>query len=83
MLLHMRTTVDIPDSLLRRVKTCLAERKVTFRALVISALEQSLREESRPFELRDASVGEPARKSVSSEDINRAIDEQRNSGFKP
>ena len=64
-----------------RVKLRLAERKVTFRALVITALEQVLAEESRPFQLRDASVGGGSRETVSAEVINRAIDEQRTPSF--
>ena len=83
MFLCMRTTVDLPESLMTRIKRCLAERKITFRSLVISALEQALEEERKSFQLRDASVGEPSREVVSSDVINRAIDEQRNSSFEP
>ena len=82
MLLCMRTTVDIPDSLMGRVKSCLIERKLTFRALVISALEQSLQEDSQPFRLRDASVGGNGEK-VSNDTINQVIDSQRESTFQP
>jgi hypothetical protein len=81
MLLCMRTTVDLPESLMNRVKSCLAQRKMSFRALVISALEEALEEESKPFKLRDASAGQPSGERVSSEAINRAIDEQRNQAF--
>jgi hypothetical protein len=71
----MRTTVDIPDSLMKRVKKSIQGKNLTFRSVVISALEKSLAEECRPFQLRDASVGEAGRNAVSSEEINRAIEE--------
>lgn len=79
MFLCMRTTIDMPDSLLKRAKGAMAKRHMTFRALVIDALEQSLREDPEPFVLKEASAGYEARKrsGVSSEQINQAIDEQR------
>lgn len=69
----------MPEKLMLKVKRVVAERKTTFRALVIDALEQSLSEEKAPFVLRDASVGYDARgeERVSSETINTAIDENR------
>ncbi|MEY2906958.1 MAG: hypothetical protein RLZZ408_1429 [Verrucomicrobiota bacterium] len=77
---HMRTTIDMPDDLLRRIRPLLEERKMTFRALVIDALDRAI--ETRPvsFRLRDASVGED-HAGVSSEAINRAIDEARGPSF--
>ena len=72
----MRTTIDLPESLMARVRTWMAERNVTFRSLVISALEQALQQNTEPFHLRDASVGD-SQKTVSNQTINRAIDEQR------
>ena len=81
MLLCMRATVELPDSLMDRVKACLATRKLTFRALVISALEQALEEDPKPFKLSDASVGGGTRR-VSSTEINRAINEQREPSYK-
>jgi predicted transcriptional regulator len=82
----MRTTIDMPDRLLKRVKQVAAERKTTFRALVVDALERSLAERPRSFKLRDASVGpKPGRKGgkeeVSTEAINEAIEAQRESRF--
>ena len=78
--MHMRTTIDMPDDLLRRIRPLLAERKMTFRALVIDALDRVI--ETRPvsFRLRDASVGEDSA-GVSSEAINRAIDTAREPFF--
>jgi hypothetical protein len=78
--MHMRTTIDMPDDLLRRIRPLLAERKMTFRALVIDALDRVI--ETRPvsFRLRDASVGED-NAGVSSEAINRAIDAAREPFF--
>lgn len=78
--LCMRTTIDIPDSLLDRVKQVLQKRKTTFRSVVIAALEKALEEAAIPFVLRDASVGvdrgAPA-KTVSAKEINHRIDELR------
>ena len=79
----MRTTIDLPDSLMDRAKRCIAERKVTFRALVISALEQELDEQAEPFLLKDAAVGAASESVVSSEAINQAIDDQRAPSFEP
>ena len=75
----MRTTIDMPDLLMKRVRRLLADRNMTFRALVIDALEQAIREEAPAFRLRDAAVGcvDRGRCGVSAEAINRAIDEQR------
>jgi hypothetical protein len=81
MLLCMRTTVDLPDSLAERIKACLAKRKMTFRGLVIAALEQALRDDPAPFKLRDASVGGGQRK-VSNDEINTEMDAQREPAFR-
>jgi hypothetical protein len=79
----MRATIDIPDSLLGRVKQRIHKNNMTFRSLAISALERALDEEtSKHFQLRDASVGKDGRNEVSSQDINRLIDEQRESKFR-
>lgn len=79
MFLCMRTTIDMPDSLMKRAKGAMAKRGMTFRALVIDALEQSLRDHPEPFVLKEASAGYKARKGagVSGEQINQAIDELR------
>jgi len=84
MLLCMRTTIDMPDQLLRRVKKITSERNMTFRALVIDALEKALAERTGEFRLRDASVGTKARRSesISPGAVNRAIDAQRESPFR-
>jgi hypothetical protein len=77
---HMRTTIDMPDDLLKRVRPLLAERKMTFRALVIDAIDRVIEARPVPFKLRDASAGEDSA-GVSSEAINRAIDEARGPAF--
>jgi Arc/MetJ family transcription regulator len=81
----MRTTIDMPDQLLARVKRFTAERNTTFRALVIDALEKVLEPPLREFRLRDASVGlKPQKgKGLDSDAINQAIDAQRESSFTP
>lgn len=82
MLIHMRTTIDMPDDLLRRVRPFLEERKMTLRALVIDALDRAIEAHPVPFTLREASAGDLGEgMGVSSEDINRAIDEARGPSF--
>ena len=79
---HMRTTIDMPDDLLRRAKPLLIERKMTLRALVIDALERAIEAPATTFRLRDASAGHPAQgRGVSSREINRAINEVREPAF--
>ena len=70
----------MPDDLLKRIRPLLAERKMTFRALVIDALDRAVETLPVSFKLRDASVGED-NAGVSSEAINRAIDEAREPSF--
>jgi len=70
----------MPDALLRRAKTVMAKRGMTFRSLVIDALEQALDEDkSKPFVLREAAAGYTVNKrnGVSRHDINEAIDDLR------
>ncbi len=79
---HMRTTIDVPDDLLKRARPLLAERKMTFRALVIDAVERAIEAPSVSFTLRDAAAGYPGDDGgVSSESINRAIDQAREPSF--
>ena len=69
----------MPDKLMSRVKQVIAKRNITFRTLVIDALEQSLNEDKPPFILRDAAAGYDVhgKGGVSSKAINDAIDENR------
>jgi hypothetical protein len=55
----MKTTLDIPDSLLREVRKIAARDGTTLRALVELGLRRVVAENRRekPFRLRDASVG--------------------------
>jgi hypothetical protein len=80
--LHMRTTIDVPDDLLKRVRPLLAERKMTFRALVIDAVERAIAVPAVSFRLRDASAGQAGDGTlVSNEAINRAIHEAQEPSF--
>ena len=84
----MRTTIDMPDALMRRVKMIAAKRKTTFRALVVDALERTLDETPSTFELEDAAVGSSSGDSeeeaiVSNAAINERINSQRESRFDP
>lgn len=78
----MRTSIDIPDALMERVKRAAARRKTTLRRLVLDALEQSLKQKPERFELRDASVGSSSA-TVDAGRINHAIDELRQHAFQP
>jgi Arc/MetJ family transcription regulator len=57
MLAHMRTTVDIPDSLTKQVKQLASKRNVSFKDLVEEALRTLVANaRTQPdFRLRDAS----------------------------
>lgn len=80
MLLCMRTTVDVPDALLKRARPVLARKGLTLRAVVIDALERLLAPDAaEAFRLRDASAGYSpgAGAHVSNEEINRTIDDVR------
>lgn len=76
MLLCMRTTVDVPDALLERVRPVLAKRGLTLRAVGVDALERLLAPEPKPFLLRDASAGYTPEtgNAVRNAAINEAID---------
>jgi hypothetical protein len=54
MVSHMKTTIDISDSLMRRCKTAAAARRVTMRSLIEEGLHAVLDERERraPFKLR-------------------------------
>jgi hypothetical protein len=80
--MHMSITIDVPDDLLKRMKPILAERKMTFRALVIDAVERAIEVPVSTFRLRDAAAGNATDDMpVTSEAINRAIDEMREPSF--
>lgn len=48
MLRHMRTSVDIPDPLLRRAKALARKRGVTLRQLMVDALRSILDDGPQP-----------------------------------
>ncbi len=53
----MKTTIDLPDTLLEEARRVAAARATTVKALVEAGLRRELRERSHaaPFELRDES----------------------------
>jgi hypothetical protein len=55
---HMKTTVHIPDALLRDAQALAAKEKTTLKALITEGLSQVVqhRTTSKPFKLKDASV---------------------------
>jgi Bacterial antitoxin of type II TA system, VapB len=75
----MRTTIDLSDSLMARVKRLMAKRKTTMRALVEEGLYLLLEEEQSraAFKLRDASFkGERGfADGAGPEDIPRVLQE--------
>jgi Arc/MetJ family transcription regulator len=77
--MHMRTTIELSDSLLARARKVMAKRKTTLRALVEEGLGRVLNEERpvRPFQLREASFsGEPGFvNGVGAQDISRVLGE--------
>jgi hypothetical protein len=50
----MKTTIDLPDSILERTKIAAARRRTTIKNLVIQGLEAVLREETPPPPPSDA-----------------------------
>ena len=81
MYLCMRTTIDLPDGLMQKAKSRMHETNQTFRSLVISGLEKLLEENPTSFRLRDASVGPSNATMLTSDEINQAIDAQRENQF--
>jgi hypothetical protein len=59
MVSNMKTTIDIPDSLMQRCKRVAAEQRVTFRGLVEEGLNRVLDERAtrKPFRLRKVKFG--------------------------
>jgi hypothetical protein len=61
--MHMRTSVDIPEAIMSRVRTELKARGLTFRDAVIFGLQATLLapspEDSKPFKLKDAAFTGP------------------------
>jgi Arc/MetJ family transcription regulator len=59
MVYHMKTTIEITDSLFARAKQAAVDDNTTIRALVEDGLRKVLdeREQRKPFKLRDGSVG--------------------------
>ena len=60
MLLHMRTSLDLPDALFAKAKRLAQARGTTLRELAIEGLQAVLNRHQRraSFVLRDASYGE-------------------------
>lgn len=85
MLLCMRTTIDMPNVLYRRLKAKAVERQTTMRDLLIHAAEAALESSDHStFRLRDASVGTPHTdrgKRIRPEDVNSVIDGMRDRTF--
>jgi len=60
MVAHMKTTIEIADSLLREAKRIAAKEQTTVRALLEEGLRRALKEHRKEprFRLRDASHGQ-------------------------
>lgn len=60
MLLHMRTSIDVPDPLLRRAKKIARDRRVTLRELLLEGLRSVVERQGTPAEhhMQDCSFGE-------------------------
>jgi Arc/MetJ family transcription regulator len=80
---HMRTTIELSDALLSRVRRIMAKRKTTLRALVEEGLRRVVEEDraATAFQLRDASFKGPAgfASGAGPEDIQRVLREVNDS----
>jgi hypothetical protein len=82
----MRTTIDMPDPILRKAKMIASQKKTTLRMVILEALEQSFTKEKNVFILEDASVGSvPTDRAqfVTTSTINQMIDELRDTSRLP
>lgn len=73
MLKHMRTSIDMPESLLERARKVAESRKITLRDLFEEALRAMLEkyQQQRSFKLRDGSFkGDGLRPGVDLENWN-------------
>lgn len=61
MLTHMRTTIDIPDSVAERLRAIVTEEKTTLRDIVVEGLRRELQRRSQKttFRLRDGRFDGP------------------------
>jgi hypothetical protein len=59
MLLHMRTSIDIPDPLLRRARKLARERGTSLRALLLDGLQRTVAGSatSKAHRMKDLSFG--------------------------
>jgi hypothetical protein len=59
MVTHMKTTIELPKSLLAEAKACATREGITLRELIETGLRTVLKErkEKKPFKLRDARYG--------------------------
>lgn len=76
---HMRTSIELSDSLLARVRKIMAKRKVTLRALVEEGLRRVVEEDQAapPFKLRAAAFKGPLgfAPGMGADDIPRVLRE--------
>jgi len=79
----MKTTVDIPETLLSEAQKLAREQKTTLKTLIQEGLREAIanRRRARPFKLRDASFGpgkvDPTLKDRKWEDIVHLVYEGR------
>ena len=78
MIFHMRTTLIIPDELMRELKRRAAERGDTLSAVVAECLKRGLEAPERPAELPrlpSRALGRPAVDVADRNALHRAMDE--------
>ena len=79
---HMKTTVEIPDKLMRAAKAMAARRGTTLKAILTHALERELSEPGKPsqsvFEVDGEGLAYLPRRGVrvTSELVNRLLGEE-------
>ena len=75
----MRTTIDLSDALVSRVRAFMKKRRTTLRAIVEAGIERVLGEQApaRGFQIRDASFrGKPGfSPGVTADDLPRIVRE--------
>jgi len=72
----MRTTLDIPDHLLRKAKQTALRKKTTLRSIVIQALDKEIQnEEESVYIPKMITAGDKADSRMTSETLNALISE--------
>jgi hypothetical protein len=72
----MKTTLDIPDAIFRKAKSAAAEKGITFREFVSSAVAEKLRQEAGSDKPWMKSFGKLRHLSKETARINEVIEQE-------